>query len=130
MYLGSYPVAFNGHNRITLPKPIRQAIGLEPFVVLMQGDDCLWGFNKPEFEKEAAKRLEISLWEEAGRLGRRQFFATAAECQLDSHSRLIIPTDLVNLAELGSEMVLIGAGDHFEIWNGLNWSKMVKHLDK
>ncbi len=126
MYLGSYAVAFNGHNRITLPKSIRQAIGLEPTVILMLGDNCLWGFSRQEFDQEAKKRLDVSLWEEAGRVGRRQFFATAAECQLDSHSRMIIPADLIKQADLGSEMILIGAGDHFELWNGTLWSQMVK----
>lgn len=126
MYLGRYQITFNGHNRITLPKAIRQSIKNGNLVVLMVGDGCIWGFGWDEFEVEALRKLEKPIWQTEGRIDRRKFFSNAVECELDRHSRLIIPAELLEKAGIKDEMVLIGAGDHFEIWDSLKWLEILK----
>lgn len=126
MLLGRYKLSFSGHNRITLPKSIRESVGRENKVVLMVGDGCIWGFGWKDFEIEAQKRLEKSVWEEEGRIERRQFFIAAVECELDEHNRLVVPGELLEKAKINEEMVLIGAGDHFEIWNSKELEKELK----
>ena len=123
MYLGKYQLSFNGHNRITLPKAVRQSIRNKDFVILMEGDGCIWGFGWDEFEIEAKQKLEKSLWQVEGRIERRKFFSSSVECELDRHSRLVIPADLIEKAGILEEMVLIGAGDHFEIWAQKKWKE-------
>lgn len=127
MFLGTYKTYFTGKNRITLPKKFRKELGNQDiFYILMGEDGEIWGFNLEEWRKEAENRLKLPLSSEKGRSERRQFFSKAMDCDLDSQGRFIIPTEFVEYANLTQEILIVGAGDHFEIWNPRNWEKETK----
>ncbi len=118
MFLGRYKTIFSGRNRIILPKKFRIELGNEVIFYLVGGPDGeLWGFRSKEWQIEAEKRLAVSISEASGRNDRRAFFSMAEECQLDGQGRFIIPQSLVDWADLGEEVLLVGCGDHFEIWS-------------
>lgn len=129
MFLGSYKVYFSGKNRIILPKKFRQELGNEDKFYLVKGiDGEIWGFNLNEWQKEVKNRLSLPLIELSGRLERRKFFSNAEECDLDSQGRFIISGELINYSEIKNEVLLIGAGDHFEIWNPKLWDKIMSRV--
>jgi len=41
---------------------------------------------------------------------------------LDSQGRFVIPEGMIRYASLGDNLTIIGAGDHFEIWNNETWN--------
>ena len=126
MFLGSFQTKFSGKNRVILPKKFRSEIGKSNEIILTRGlDGCIWGFNKKDWEKEAERQLEIPLTEDKGRYLRRNLFASAESTELDLQGRFVITSSLVDFAHLGEEVILIGAGDHFEIWNPSNWGKII-----
>ena len=47
----------------------------------------------------------------------REFYRSAAEVELDSNGRMLIPKRLVEMAGLVKELVFIGIGDKIEIWD-------------
>lgn len=117
MFLGRYITYFSGKNRLVLPKKFRQELGNEITFYLIQGQDGeIWGFRTSEWQYEASLRLALPLTDAEGRKARRSFFGLAEECQLDSQGRFIISQDLVDYAGISIEILMIGAGDHFEIW--------------
>ena len=117
MFLGTYQLGFSGKNRVVLPKKIRQAL-LGSGIVLTKGlDGCIWGFGNEDFEREAEKQLEIPIRTDEGRVLRRMFFSEAEAVELDKQGRFVIPRPLLAFAKIGKEVLLLGAGDHFEIWN-------------
>jgi len=117
MFLGRYIMYFTGKNRVVLPKKFRQELGNESHFYLIQGQDGeIWGFRNAEWQKEAEVRLSLSISDVAGRKARRSFFALAEECQMDSQGRFIISQELVTYAGVSNELLMVGAGDHFEIW--------------
>lgn len=131
MFLGEYSEKFTGRGRIVLPKLMRQELGDNLVVVLSRGfEGCIWGFSKEGFEKEAKKQLEISATEERARLLRRLLFSASIPAELDSQGRFIIPGALLEYAKIGREAVVIGAGDHFEIWNVGLWKKHLRKVEK
>jgi MraZ protein len=118
MFLGRYKTLFSGKNRLVLPKKFRMELGSDNYFYVVGGRDGeLWGFGIREWTVEAEKRLAIPLTEKAGRIERRNFFGQAEECQLDGQGRFIISQQLVDYAGLGNEVLIIGCGDHFEIWD-------------
>lgn len=130
MFLGEYKLNFTGHGRIVLPKIMRLELGEEKVLVLSRGfEGCVWGFSQKGFEEEARRQLEVSATEERARLLRRYLFSGSVPAQLDAQGRFIIPTGLLAFAKLGSEVVVIGAGDHFEIWNINLWKKHIKVIE-
>lgn len=131
MFLGEYKERFTGKGRIVLPKLMRQELGDNLVVVLSRGfEGCIWGFSKKGFEEEAKKQLEISATEERARLLRRYLFSSSIPAELDGQGRFIIPGALLDYARIKSEVVVIGAGDHFEIWNKDLWKKHLRRVEK
>lgn len=131
MFLGEYEVKFSGQGRIILPKMLRDEVGQEKEIVLSRGfEGCIFGFSKRGFEEEARKQLEISSTEERARYLRRYLFSGSSEAELDGQGRFIIPSTLLTYAKLDYEVVIIGAGDHFEVWNKSYWKKHLKEIER
>ena len=130
MFLGEYNLNFSGKGRILLPKKVREEVkGLE--IILSRGfENCIWGFTPERFEEEAKRQLEISATEERARYLRRYLFSSSVPAELDSQGRFVIPSALLTYAKLGREVVIIGAGDHFEVWNNKLWQKHLKEIER
>ena len=51
----------------------------------------------------------------------RLFYSQAQRIELDRQGRLRIPPELVELATLEKDVVLVGVRDHLELWNKQSW---------
>ncbi len=121
LFLGEYDHALDDRGRVTLPRKIRQEID-EREVVLAKGfDPCVFGFDKASWEREAAKQLEAPVTDEKARNLRRYLFAGAEKVEIDKLGRILLPAQLKEYAGIAREVVVIGAGDHFEIWDTGKW---------
>ena len=123
LFLGEYDHALDERGRVTLPKKIRQELN-ESDVVLSRGfDACIFGFDKESWEKEATKQLEAPVTEEKARAIRRYMFAGAEKLEVDKLGRILLPTLLKEYAHINRDVMVIGAGDHFEIWDTKAWKE-------
>jgi MraZ protein len=123
LFLGEYDHSLDDRGRITLPRKIRQELG-DGEIVLSKGfDACIFGYDRESWEKEAGKQLESPVTEQAGRELRRYLFAAAQKADIDKLGRILLPTHLKEYAGIRSEVKVIGAGDHFEIWDTSEWRK-------
>ncbi len=128
LFLGEYDHALDDRGRITLPAKLRQEVD-EREVVLARGfDPCIFGFDKGSWEKEAAKHLEAPVTDEKARNLRRYLFAGAQKVEIDKLGRILLPAQLKEYAKVAREVVIIGAGDHFEIWDQDKWRKQAVKL--
>jgi MraZ protein len=124
MFLGSYKIDFSGKNRLILPKKFRRELGnQEKFYVLLGQDGEIWGFDERNWLIWAEKILEKPLSSVEGRTERLKFFSRADECVLDNQGRFVLPQEFIEQVELKGEVLVVGAGDHFEIWDLTLWKK-------
>lgn len=130
MFLGEYQTKFTGHGRVILPKKLREEISGREIILSKGFENCIWGFAKETFEVEARKQLEVSAVEERARFLRRYFFSSSIRLELDNQGRFVIPESLLEYARVKREVTLIGAGDHFEIWDGHLWNKHLKRVER
>jgi MraZ protein len=91
-------------------------------VVTMYQDPCLFLYPLPEWETVEKRLSDLSPLDDAAQAIRRLMIGHATECEMDSHGRLLLPPLQRELAELEKELVLIGQGERFEIWNERAWS--------
>lgn len=129
MFVGIYEVASSGKNRIALPKKMRLLLKSDEAVINKGFEKCLFGFAKEEWEIQVKKQLELPLIEKQGRDLRRYIFSGASVVALDDQGRFVIPLFLWNYANLSTKIAIVGAGDHFEIWNHNTWVEKLKELD-
>lgn len=132
MFLGEYQTKFTGHGRVILPKKLRLVLSGGQIVLSRGFENCVWGFSKEDFEKEASKQLELPITNQGARNLRRFMFSGSVEVDIDVQGRFVIPVGLLEHGSLNitCEVVIIGAGDHFEIWEKSNWVKQLKEMEK
>lgn len=129
MFLGQYQPVFSAEaKRLSLPKRLRESLeGNE--VVLSQGfEHCIYGFNSEGWRKESLKHLESPISDRQARSVRRWLFGFAHVVPIDPQGRIVIPTALSLWSQLKDEVVVVGAGDHFEIWSSAIWVKTARML--
>lgn len=130
MFLGEYKTNFSGKGRVILPRKFRQELKGKEIILSRGFENCIWGFDLKDFEEEARRQLEISATEERARYLRRYLFSSSESVELDAQGRIIIPSALLDFASVKGEVVLIGAGDHFEIWDFKLWEKHIKVIEE
>lgn len=124
MFLGSFRTVFTGKNRLILPKRFRRELGNEDkFYILLGENGEIWGFDSRNWLSLTEDILKSPLSSEEGRVKRLKFFPKAEECSLDGQGRFILPEELTNNLDLGNEVIMVGAGDHFEIWDVKMWER-------
>lgn len=129
MLLGTFATNLIGKNRLVLPSKLRKEISGERIVLSVGFEPCLFGFAEKKWEEVTAAELSRPLSDQEGRDLRRKMFSQAVVVEIDSHSRFVVPENLLN-APLGGPMTIIGAGDHFEIWEKKKWEEYEKKLKK
>lgn len=131
MFLGSFKTFFSGKNRLILPKRFRKELGSEEkFYILLGENGEIWGFDLKNWSNLTESILKFPLSTEEGRVKRLRLFPRAEECSLDGQGRFILPQEFISNLDLKNEVVIIGAGDHFEIWNEELWKKHLRDVER
>ena len=123
VFFGEYEVSFTGTGRIVLPKTIRELLKGNVFVLSKGFDECLVGYDRDDWEQRAQDLMTTSLLEKENMDRKRFLFASTIYAEVDDQGRFVIPKNLLQFADLSGIVVIIGVGDHFEIWNRGKWAR-------
>lgn len=123
VFYGEYQVSFTGQGRLVLPKKIRELLKGNTFVVTKGFDTCLAGYDRQDWEERAKELLSVSLLDKENIAKRRMLFASASYVEVDEQGRFVIPKSLLSFLSDKKKVVIIGVGDHFELWDQEKWSQ-------
>ncbi|MBI4308321.1 MAG: division/cell wall cluster transcriptional repressor MraZ [Chloroflexi bacterium] len=131
MFFGECALRIDDKNRVVIPTRFRPEFlhGL----VLAQGMDptpCINVFPLAEWDRFCQRINAVPLDKSRGRDLRRLFFSTAFPTEMDRQGRVVLPPALRQYAQLAGEAVVIGAGDHLEIWGREAWAQAKKRLEE
>ena len=122
---GTFPRTIDEKQRIAIPKRLRDAIQREEAAVVMYvapGTDGSLALYTEDGFSELAEQLSASPpTGQDVRAFSRLFYSQAQRIELDRQGRLRIPPELVELATLEKDIVLVGVRDHLELWNRQSW---------
>lgn len=130
MFLGEYRPNVTEGARLALPKKLREQIRGDEVILAKGFEECLFGYDKEDWTAEAEKQVALPISDPQVRRLKRYMFSGAAEVEVDGQGRLVIPSALKEYAGLRQAVVVIGAGDHFEIWDGEKWQAHLLELEK
>ncbi|MGH3022932.1 MAG: division/cell wall cluster transcriptional repressor MraZ [Gaiellaceae bacterium] len=121
MLLGEYEHTIDDKNRLTLPARFRES--LAGGVVVSRGiDSCLDVYTREGWEGSVAARLaDLDPFSRETRQMRRLVYSSGVEAELDKQGRVTLPAGLLRQASLGREVVVLGVGDHLEVWDRAAW---------
>jgi MraZ protein len=125
---GTYDRALDDKFRLALPKRFRELLassfsgGEGRTLFLTPGTDgSLALYAGPAFARMAEKLAAQSPTAQDVRAFGRLLYAQSQSVELDGQGRIRIPPELLRHASLARECVLIGVGDHIELWDKGRW---------
>jgi len=130
MFLGEYQHNLTKGNRLALPSKIRSAIAGSEIVLAKGFEACILGYQKEAWEEMSKTELAKPLSEEEARKIRRQLFPGATLLEIDLQGRVVVPQNLLNYAEIKNGAVVLGVGDHFEVWEQKKWQEYLNKIEK
>lgn len=75
---------------------------------------CLLLFPRPTWESH---REQIAAWPMSARTWQRIFLGNASDVEMDGAGRILIAPELRQAIGLQRDVMLLGMGSHFEIWD-------------
>lgn len=121
MFLGTFSPALALTGQLALPAKLRSALGSDRAIITTGFDKCINGFSVTDWNRISDQELVKPLSTGEGRKIRHQMFARAVEVDLDDQGRFVIPENLRKFAGIKTAVAVVGAGDHFEIWDKDEW---------
>lgn len=84
-------------------------------------DGCLLLYPRPTWE---SRRQQIAELPYAARALQRLLLGSAVDIELDSAGRILVSAELRSAAGLDRDVMLLGMGGHFELWDA---SRLTEH---
>ena len=130
LFLGEYAHNVDERGRVMLPRKIRTEIDEREIILAKGFEPCIFGYSKSAWEHESQKHLDTPVTDLEGRRVRRYMFAGAQKAEIDKLGRILLPAQLKEYAGCEGEVIIIGAGDHFEIWDDKTWKEYEKGMEQ
>jgi MraZ protein len=123
MFLGEYQPNITEGSRIALPKKLREQINGDELILSKGFESCIFAYDKEDWLTEAQKQIENPITDSRTRDLKRYMYSGAVETTIDAQGRIVVPGNLKDYAGIKQKTVVIGAGDHVEIWDVEKWNK-------
>ncbi len=134
MYYGESTTRLDDKGRITVPAKMRQTMDVlkhSDWYMTRGYDHCIFLYPHPEWVKIAEQLGQFSPMDPRALDFRRLLFGSVAEVSPDRQGRIPVAPYLREHAglDLKEEAVVIGVGEHVEIWNAQAWRNFRESKD-
>jgi MraZ protein len=125
VFQGSHAINLDAKGRIAVPAKCREALAsvCQGRVVLTAHtqDRCVLLYPEPEWEQILPKIEALPSFNKAALRAQRLLIGYATPLELDGAGRLLIPPTLRDYAGLDKNLMLVGLGKKFELWDEAAW---------
>jgi len=127
VFRGFGMVSIDSKGRLAIPSRFRQQLvevnAARLVLTLNPLDRCLWLYLQLDWEQVESKLMELSDFDKESRRTKQMVCGYASDCQLDSQGRILLPMELREYALLQKQVVVLGQGNKFEIWDQARWEQ-------
>lgn len=117
MFQGASAINLDAKGRMSIPAKHRDALAVQcegRLTLTKHPHGCLLFFPRPVWESH---REQIAAWPMSARAWQRIFLGNAVDVEMDSAGRILISPELRQAVGLSRDVMLLGMGSHFEIWD-------------
>jgi MraZ protein len=133
VFQGSHSINMDAKGRIAIPAKCRDSLAsicLGKVVLTAHTQDrCVLLYPEPEWEQILPKIEALPSFNKAALRAQRLLIGYATPLELDSAGRLLIPPTLRDYAGLDKQLMLVGLGKKFELWDEAAWLKTLAVAD-
>jgi len=122
VFTGPSAFAMDAKGRLAMPRRHReplQALCGGRLTLTKHPSGCLMLIREPTWQ------AMLDVWQEADRIplyGGRFLLGSAQEAEMDGAGRLLIAPELRTFAKLQRDLMLMGVGRHFELWDAATYA--------
>ncbi|MES2889966.1 MAG: division/cell wall cluster transcriptional repressor MraZ [Pseudomonadota bacterium] len=123
VFQGASALTVDGKGRIAMPARHREvlaAMSVSQLTITKHPEGSLMIFPRPAWEsfrdRVAALPMSASGW-------KRIFLGNAMDVEMDASSRVLISPELRAAAGLSRDVMMLGMGSHFELWDAARYAE-------
>jgi MraZ protein len=117
VFQGASAINLDAKGRLSIPAKHRDALIQQcegRMTLTRHPHGCLLFFPRPVWEQH---REQIAAWPMSARAWQRIFLGNACDVEMDGTGRVLIAPELRNAVGMEKEVMMLGMGSHFEIWD-------------
>lgn len=117
VFQGASSLTLDSKGRLSVPTRHRDVLSATAqglLTITKHPHGCLMVFPRPEWD---LFRDRISALPMSAQWWKRIFLGNAMDVELDSTGRILISPELRQSASIAKDTVLLGMGNHFELWD-------------
>jgi len=119
-------LALDGKGRLAIPTKYRDPLMARcagRLIVTLDPTNCLLLYPFPDWAPIEAKLNALPSFNPVNRMMQRILVGSASDVEMDGAGRILLPALLRARARLDKDVVLVGQGNKFEIWNAADWQQ-------
>lgn len=128
MFRGIAQLNLDSKGRLSMPARHRDTLNERcggHLVITADADRCLLIYPLPDWELIQQKLEGLSNLDPRVRELQRRLIGFAVDVDMDGAGRVLISPALRQYAQLDKNVVLVGQGKKFELWNQENWERLI-----
>ena len=131
MFQGASQLNLDAKGRLAVPTRHREALaalGGGTLVLTAHPDSCLLLYPLPAWEPIRNRIMSFPALDRTASLWKRLLVGFAEDVVLDNAGRILVSPELRGFAAIEKQVMFVGQGSHFEIWNLDSWGKQLEAL--
>lgn len=132
MLNGVAKLTLDDKGRLALPSRYRESLMDEcggNMVMTVDHESRLIIYPQHEWEKAEIKLQKLSSFKKIEAKIKRRYLGHAHDCKMDKNGRMTIPPLLREITHIDKQVVLLGVGNKFELWDEASWEKEQENDD-
>jgi MraZ protein len=134
MFLGSFNYSIDAKGRISIPARLRKFVSPEAndtFVLTRGSAKCINIYPMDYWKELVSSKLDkLNTFDPKDAKFMRLFLQEASEDKFDSQSRLLVPKNLIEFAEIDKDVLILGMNKYIEVWNPQLYEKYLKEIEE
>ncbi|HMN21270.1 MAG TPA: division/cell wall cluster transcriptional repressor MraZ [Ottowia sp.] len=117
MFQGASSLNLDAKGRISVPtrhRDVLLAMASGQLTITKHPHGCLMLFPRPEWERFRERIAQLPM---SAQWWKRIFLGNAMDVEMDATGRVLVSPELRGAAGLVRETMLLGMGQHFELWD-------------
>ena len=117
MFQGASSLSLDAKGRLSVPTRHREVLSATAsgqLTITRHPHGCLMVFPRPEWEQFRARIAALPM---SAQWWKRIFLGNAMDVEMDGTGRVLISPELRAAAGIEKETMLLGMGNHFELWD-------------
>jgi len=129
MFRGVAQLTLDNKGRLAVPAKYREALMAHcagRIVITADPSRCLLIYPQPAWEPIEQRLNSLSSFNTQTRALQRLLVGNASDVELDGAGRVLVPGPLRQFAGLDRNVVLVGQGAKFELWDEEKWNQQME----